>query len=110
MKKAISIKLFLFLLVINIFSIVHAGSYTISKLTHIHTSASGKVSIKWQNSPNPGPCGGTNHGWVAIEPTADNALKSFVYTLYISAKPAVVTTSGCVGAQEIVTGIYSPGG
>lgn len=86
-----------------------SASYPITKLTHVYTDKHGKIAIKWDGSPNPGPCG-ANHGWAVLEPTADRALKTFIFTLYVSEKAATISTSGCDGNNEIVNGIYSPGG
>lgn len=107
--KKITIMASMFYLSINA-SFVYSEGYDISRISHVHTNTSGRILIKWDGAPNPGPCGSPNHGWVVIESTSDNALKSFTYMLYAAGKKAVVTTSGCVGNYEIVTGIYSPGG
>jgi hypothetical protein len=88
---------------------VNAAGYPIAKVTHVYTDVYGKLSIKRDSAPSPGPCG-TNYGWVVVEATADNALKSFVYSLYVSGMPATVVTEGCSGNAQKVIGIYSPGG
>ena len=67
------------------------------------------VLIRWSGAPSPGPCG-TNNGWVAIRPTANESLKTLAYTIYFSGKPARIDTAGCYGTREIVTSLYSPGG
>lgn len=91
-------------------SVVHAGSYSVPKITHVYTNIEGKISFKWQGAPDPGPCGSPNYGWVSVMPTADRTMKAFVYMLYANQLPAIVVTSGCEGTREIVTEILSPSG
>ena len=87
-----------------------AAEYMIPELTHVYTDAAGQMALKWTGAPNPGPCGGTNNGWVLVEAQADNTLKSFILALYVSGKAARISTSGCNGSREIVVGVYSPTG
>lgn len=87
----------------------HAEIYNVPKLSHIYTDASGRVLIKWEGAPNPGPCG-VNNGWVAIPASADPALKALAVSIYFSGKAARIDTSGCDGNTEAVTSLYSPGG
>jgi hypothetical protein len=90
-------------------SVAHAATYTVPRITHVYADSSGNVLIKWAGSPNPGPCG-TNNGWVTIQATANEALKTLAYTIYFSGKPARIDTSGCSGTREAVHSLYSPGG
>ena len=90
-------------------SVVQATVYHIPKITHIFTDGSGRVGIKWNGSPNPGPCG-KNYGWVVFPPSAAKEQKALALALYMSGKPARVDTSGCLGKYEIVSTLYSPNG
>ncbi len=108
--KRIVIGWVVILLAFFIVSHAYAGSYAVPKLSNVYTNANGRIAIKWSGSPSPDLCGTPNYGWVVVEATADNALKSFVYMLYTSGAPVTVTTSGCSGNNEIVNGIYTPGG
>jgi hypothetical protein len=89
---------------------VYAESYQVSKITHVYSTGSGDLGLKWVGSPRPGPCGGENYGWVKIPSTSSEAIKAMALSLYISGKPARIDTSGCNGAVEIVRTVYSPGG
>jgi hypothetical protein len=94
-------------------SSVYAAKYNVTKITHIYTNTEGAVLIKWAGSPRPGPCvgpGETNYGWVAIPPTASDALKALAISLYLKGKRARIDTSGCYKRYEKVKSIYSPGG
>lgn len=90
-------------------SLVNATVYNIDRISHVYSDTSGKVLIKWDGSPNPGPCG-NSHGWVEISADASEVLKSLAYSIYFSGRPARIDTGGCVGQREAVSSIYSPGG
>jgi hypothetical protein len=87
-----------------------AASYEFARITHIYTQENGVMLIKWTGSPSPGPCGGTNNGWVEIAAAAAREMKAMALAIYAAGLPARIETSGCIGARERVTSIYSPSG
>lgn len=82
----------------------NAAAYIGVSLAGVTTDVNGVVYLRWAGYANPGPCG-ANAGWVKMESTADPALKSLAYSLYIAGKTVRVDTAGCSGTYEIVTAI-----
>jgi len=106
-KTAMVVLPFLFLVAFS--STVHAAVYDAPGIIAIAVGSGGEVYIRWAGLPNPGPCGSDNN-WVVIPSTANETLKALALSLYFSGKRARVDTSGCSGAYENVTIIYSPTG
>jgi hypothetical protein len=97
------------LFIVAFSSTVHAAEYDAPGIIAIAVGTGGEVYIRWVGLPNPGPCG-NNNGWVVIPGATNETLKALALSLYFSGKRARVDTSGCSGAYENVTIIYSPSG
>ena len=91
--------------------VAHADHvYEAAAIISIAVGSGGEVYIRWDsNFPDPGPCGENNH-WVMIPSNAPDTMKSLAISLYFSDKSAEVRTSGCNGAYEVVSQLYSPSG
>jgi hypothetical protein len=98
-----------FITVASLSSAAGAAQYDATRITNIVTNADGTMFIKWTGSPRPGSCG-ENFGWVKIRSTAHEAMKALALSIYFSGVPARIDTSGCDGAYEIVTALYTPSG
>jgi hypothetical protein len=104
-----AVVIFTLLFVITLSSTAHAAVYTAPAITNIAVATGGEVYIRFAGLPNnPSPCGGNNNGWVMIPSTASDVMKSLALSIYFSGKPVRIETSGCNGAYELVTGLYSP--
>jgi len=97
--------------------------YNAPKITAIAAGAHGEVYIRWDQIPDPGPCGGENNHWVIIPAAATDTIKSLALSLYFSGKSARIDTAAiqgtapkkqpagaCTGPYENVTFLYSPSG
>ena len=88
---------------------VQAATYGASAITAIATQADGTMYVRFDGLPNPGSCG-ANHGWVAINPSANYTIKAEAIALYLSGRPVRIDTDGCISEYESVIIVYSPGG
>ena len=85
------------------------------QLTQIGVDLGGNMYVKAITTPTlpstgPGPCTGTNNGFVAI-PAANDAMKSLALSIYFSAQPGTFHAQGCLGPLAtqygVVTQLYS---
>lgn len=85
--------------------VTYAEVYTTEKITNIFTDNDGRVGMKWNGSPMPGPCAApdeTNNGFVMVPTSASDAQKALALAIYMRERSAIIVTEGCDGKYESV--------